>query len=44
LWHIRGRGEVHTGFGLGNLKEWDYFEAWYKWKDNIKMNLKEMGW
>jgi hypothetical protein len=23
MWHVSGRGEVHTGFWLGDLKEGD---------------------
>ena len=24
MWHVRGRGEAHTGFWLGNLRERDH--------------------
>jgi hypothetical protein len=26
MWHVRGRGEVHTGFWWGNLNEKDNLE------------------
>jgi hypothetical protein len=26
MWHLRGRGEVHTGFWWGNLNEKDNLE------------------
>jgi hypothetical protein len=26
MWHIWGRGEVHTGLSLGNLREGDHLE------------------
>jgi hypothetical protein len=26
VWHIEGRGEVHTGFWWGNLRERDHLE------------------
>jgi hypothetical protein len=39
-----GRAEVYTGFWWGNLKERDHFGSpGHRWKDNIKMDLQEMG-
>jgi hypothetical protein len=26
MWHVLGRGEVHTGFWWGNLRERDHLE------------------
>jgi len=27
MWHVRGTGEVHTGFWRENLREGDHFEG-----------------
>jgi hypothetical protein len=35
-----GRGEVHTGFWWGNMIE----RPRCRWNDNIKMDLREIGW
>ena len=38
-----GRGEVHTEFWWGNLRERNYFgRPRRRWKDNIKMDLQEV--
>ena len=40
-----GRGEVYTGFWWGNLRDRDHLEdTGVRWKDNIKMDLREVGW
>jgi hypothetical protein len=26
MWHVRGRGEMYTGFWWGDLREGDHFE------------------
>jgi hypothetical protein len=39
------RGEVHTGFLWGDLREGDHLEDLRRrWEDNIKMDLQEVGW
>jgi hypothetical protein len=38
----RRRGEVFTGFRLGGPKGRDHWEDLGRWKDNIKMDLKEI--
>jgi len=35
MWHAWGRGEVFTGCWLGRHR--------CRWKDNIKMDLREIG-
>jgi len=37
--HEWGRGEVHTGFWWGNLKERDLGTPRCRWEDNIKIDL-----
>ena len=40
-----GTGETYTGFCWGNLRERDPLERpRCRWKDNIKMDLQEVGW
>jgi hypothetical protein len=39
-WHIRERGEVHTGFGGGGLKERNYWEELSK---DGRTHLQEIG-
>jgi len=39
---IRGRGDAHTGFWWGNLRERDNLED--PGADNIKMDFRELGW
>ena len=39
-----GRGEVHTGFWWGDLRERDHLAyPIRRWQDNIKMDLQEVG-
>jgi hypothetical protein len=39
-----GRGDVYTGFWLGNLRDKRPFgRRRRKWEDNIKMDLQEVG-
>ena len=35
--------EAHTGFLWGNLRESPVGRPRYRWEDNIKMDLKEIG-
>jgi hypothetical protein len=39
----RVKEEVHTGFWCGNLKR-PHGKLRRRWKDNIKMDLREVGW
>jgi len=39
-----GRGEVHTGFGLGTLGKRSLGKPRHKWEHNIKMDLQVEGW
>ena len=43
MWNIWGSGQVHTWFRWGNLRERDHLED-LRSEDNIKMDLKEVGW
>jgi hypothetical protein len=39
------KGEMHTGFWLGDLREGDHVgDPGVGWEDNIKMDLQEVGW
>jgi hypothetical protein len=38
-----GRTEIYIGFWLGNLKEGDHLKDRHKWKDNIEIDLIEIG-
>jgi len=45
-WHVARmgwRGEVHTGFWWGNLRERDHLEDLCRWQD-VKISLREVGW
>jgi hypothetical protein len=43
--HVWERGEVHRGFWWTSLRERDHLEyPCKKWKNNIKMDLREVGW
>jgi hypothetical protein len=39
MWHTWGREEVFTGLWLGGTKG----RPMYRWEDNIKMYLREIG-
>ena len=36
------RGEVHTEFRWGNLRERDHLRHMCRWEDNINIDLKEV--
>jgi hypothetical protein len=38
------RGEVHTEFRWGNLRERDHLGPRCRWQDNINLALKEVEW
>jgi hypothetical protein len=45
MYPIWGRGEVHTGVLWGKLREKSPIERpRCRWKENIKLNLQDMGW
>jgi hypothetical protein len=45
MWHIWGSGAVYTGFWWGNLRKRDLVEGLgCKWKGNIKIDFKKIGW
>jgi hypothetical protein len=35
---------MHTEFWSRNLKEKDHLEDMQKWEENIRMDLREIGW
>jgi len=40
-----GKGEVYTGFWWGDLRKRGHFpRPRRRWKVNIKMDAKEVGW
>jgi len=41
MWHIRGRGEVHTGFWWENTRKGSLEGNNRRWEDNIKIDFKE---
>jgi len=45
MWHVWGTGEVPTGFrwGTHNAKR-PLERPRHRWKDDIKMDLQEVGW
>jgi hypothetical protein len=42
MWHAWGRGEVFTGFWLGGPKVRPLGRPRCRWKDNVKMDLREI--
>jgi hypothetical protein len=43
MWHAWGRRKVFTGFWLEGPKGRDHWEDRRRWKDNIKLGLREIG-
>ena len=44
MWHVRGTGEVHTGFLVGRTDgKIQLGRRRHRWED-IKMVLQEVGW
>jgi hypothetical protein len=43
MWHTQGTGEMHTRFWWADLMERDYLQDRYRWEDNIKIDLQEVG-
>jgi hypothetical protein len=42
--HVWGKGEVYIRFWWGKLERRRPFgRSWRRWKDNIEMDLKEVG-
>ena len=41
--HVRGKGEVHTGFWWENTRKGNFKGSKRRWEDNIKMDLQEVG-
>jgi len=35
---------MHTVFWLENMKGRDYLRTRHTWKDNIRLDLREIGW
>jgi len=45
VWHEWETGEVHKGFWWGYLRERETtWKTRLRWEDNIKTDLKEVGW
>jgi hypothetical protein len=44
MWHVRGRGKMHTGFWWGNPRERLLGRLKRRWEDNIELDLQEMEW
>ena len=45
MWHEWETGEVHKGFWWGYLRERETtWKTRLRWEDNIKTDLKEVGW
>jgi hypothetical protein len=43
VWYIWRRG-IHAWFVGSNLKERLFLGAWHRLENDIKMNVKEIGW
>jgi hypothetical protein len=45
MWHIQTTEGVHTAFRWGDLNKKKTLERpRHRWEDNIKVDLKEVGW
>jgi hypothetical protein len=44
MWHLWSRGEMHTEFWWGNLRERDHLGPRCRWENNINLTLKEVEW
>jgi hypothetical protein len=45
MWHVWGKGEVHTGIWWEKQREWvSTGKTLCRWEDNITKNLQEAGW